>query len=557
MHKEIVKYSVEIGLGLQKYTGLRKAIKNNKIKEAIPFLNDHFHQYYVTAEIIDLKKIYLLDKKFQYIAQSSDGLQNIDLNKPLCESAISMAVNRVNANKLKAISSLCRTNEHSLLSVIVPVGTLKPIAYLQIVTDPSFNAHQISKNINMPIQVKQHNEIVKKSTKDWPKDNMSENYIFVNYDIKSKNNNHIYRVTAAKDITAFKNAFIDTTYSVMSYSIPLLFLGLFFAFFISRKGLGALHSLSNSAHETSRGNYKKIKKSGYIELDQVIDSYNIMADKIKNNQKILEEEVNSATHKMREAMELVETRNLELQSTIDLVGKANTTKSSFLANMSHELRTPLNAVIGYSEMLKEDLEDSSMPELIGDVEKIHSSGNHLLGLVNDILDLSKIEAGKLELNLSDVDLISIINEAINTVIPMANNNGNEIIFNSPKNIENIHSDAMRLKQIILNIINNAVKFTSQGEITISLSDGIYLENPVYYIEIKDTGIGIKSELIGNLFQPFYQADESATRKFGGTGLGLALSKQLTESLGGVIYVASEMGVGSTFTIRLPKQIYIK
>ena len=555
LHVELVNYSTELGMVLQKEKGLRRAIKNKDISATIPFLNDHFHQYFVTAGVISLQKIYLLDKNFQHIAQSSDGLENIGLDKPLCANAIPEAKQRKGSNRLKVISRLCRADQLSLLSVIVPIGTLRPIGYLQIVTDPSYNAHQISKNLNMPIQVKQINGKINRTTLNWPTGLITDNYIFVDYDVKSKDSNIIYKLSAAKNVIVFKDAFRHTTLLVLSYSVPLVLLGLILAFYISKKGLRALNSLSHSAKETSEGKYKKINQSGYRELDQVIDSFNRMVDKIQNNQLILKQEVDSATKQLRDAMQLVETRNQELQTTIDLVEKANTTKSSFLANMSHELRTPLNAVIGYSEMLSEDLEDSQSPELVDDVNKIHTAGIHLLSLVNDILDLSKIEAGKLELTLSDIDLNATITETINTVVPMANNNGNELIVELLDPPESIHSDAMRLKQIILNIINNAVKFTNNGKIHISLRADVYLDNEVFYIEVKDSGIGIKQELIGKLFQPFYQADESATRKFGGTGLGLALSKQLIEGLGGDIKVESVVNQGSTFTIRLPKKIY--
>ena len=556
LNRELVDISTELGIVLQKDKGLRKAIKKKDIAAIVPFLNDHFHQYFVTAGVISLQKIYLLDTQYQHLAQSSDGMKNISLKQPICNNTIADAKNRTGINHLKAISSMCRKDQTSLLSVIVPVGTLKPIAYLQIVTDPSYNAHQISSNLHMPIQVKRKNTSLIKETDDWPINEKKSNFIFVDYPIIGKTGDVIYRLTAAKDITAFREAFQSTNKTILSFSIPIILLGLAAALFVSKRTLSALKDLAVSAEETSQGNYNKIAPSLYKELNQVINSFNHMSDKVKNNERYLEQEIDSATQKLRDAMGLIEKRNEELQATINLVEKANTTKSSFLANMSHELRTPLNAVIGYSEMLTEDLEDLGKDDLVSDVNKIHSAGTHLLGLVNDILDLSKVEAGKLELSLTDIDLNTIIKEMVFTVMPLAKENNNEIIINTTEDFATIHSDSMRLKQIILNIINNAVKFTSNGKIEITLRSDTYLENEVYYIDIKDTGIGIDTKLVEKLFQPFYQADESATRKFGGTGLGLALSKQLVEGLGGNISVASTDGEGSTFTIRLPKQIYV-
>jgi len=227
---------------------------------------------------------------------------------------------------------------------------------------------------------------------------------------------------------------------------------------------------------------------------------------------------------------------------------ANQHKSQFIANMSHELRTPLNAIIGYSEMLKEEAEDLDEPSMIKDLSKIKSAGSHLLGLINDILDLSKLEAGKMEIYSERFNLEMLIEEVVSTVQPLIDKNANQLeIYTSPNDMGFVYADLTKLRQMMFNLLSNASKFTHQGVITLRVSR---LKNR-FTIEISDTGIGMTEEQLKKLFQPFTQADSSTTRKYGGTGLGLAITKQFAEMMGGDIQVASVLEKGSTFTLHLP------
>ena len=235
---------------------------------------------------------------------------------------------------------------------------------------------------------------------------------------------------------------------------------------------------------------------------------------------------------------------------------ASGAKSQFLASMSHELRTPLNAIIGYSEMLQEDAEDAGQDAFVPDLEKIHSAGRHLLALINDILDLSKIEAGKMELHIESFDARDILEQVATTIQPLVNKNGNELVVRGAERIGLMRSDATRLRQVVLNLLSNSSKFTEQGTITLEAdrrmppdSDGEWIE-----ISVRDTGIGMTDEQLGRLFEAFSQAESSISKRYGGTGLGLAISRQFCRMMGGDIYVDSEPGVGSTFTVRLPAEI---
>jgi signal transduction histidine kinase/CheY-like chemotaxis protein len=234
--------------------------------------------------------------------------------------------------------------------------------------------------------------------------------------------------------------------------------------------------------------------------------------------------------------------------------RANNAKSEFLAKMSHELRTPLNAVLGYSEILLEDAELDGRGEEIADLQKISAAGKHLLAMVNDILDISKIEAGKTELYLEDVDLDLLVNEIESTSRPLAAKNTNAFTVRRDSKLGMIHVDATKLRQAVFNLLSNAAKFTQNGEITLEVRRYPADNGDEISIAVHDTGVGISEEAQAALFSAFTQANASITAKFGGTGLGLALSKNLCRLMGGDINLKSKIGEGSTFTITLPANV---
>ncbi|WP_170481880.1 response regulator [Ruegeria arenilitoris] len=233
--------------------------------------------------------------------------------------------------------------------------------------------------------------------------------------------------------------------------------------------------------------------------------------------------------------------------------RANEAKSAFLANMSHELRTPMNAIIGYSEMLAEDAEDDGLEEMLGDLNKITNAGKHLLSLINDVLDLSKIEAGKMELFLEDIAVKDIAEDVASTALSLIEKNANELILDIDQDLDTMHGDVTKIRQILFNLISNAAKFTKEGKITLTANAASISNEPAIRFAVVDTGIGIPEDKIEHIFSEFSQADESTTRDYGGTGLGLALVKRFCEMMGGSIRVESTVGKGSSFIVTLPKK----
>src|SRR5437762_13926046 len=222
--------------------------------------------------------------------------------------------------------------------------------------------------------------------------------------------------------------------------------------------------------------------------------------------------------------------------------------------MSHELRTPLNAVIGLTEMLLEDARDLKRPEEAEPLERILRAAHHLLELINDILDLSKIEAGRMDLHVESFPIGPLVDDVIATIRPVATKNTNEVIVHCAPDIGDMHADQTRIRQAMLKLGSNANKFTERGRVTVDVARVTERGRAEITMTVADTGIGMSPEQVGRLFQEFVQADPSTTRKYGGTGLGLAISRRFCQMMGGEITVESQLGKGSTFTIRVPAHI---
>jgi signal transduction histidine kinase/ActR/RegA family two-component response regulator len=305
-------------------------------------------------------------------------------------------------------------------------------------------------------------------------------------------------------------------------------------------------------------NYEvRAMKSYADEIGSLIDGFNTMLSDIQQRDTALRganEELQTRTRELEKEVSHRKQAQEELLKAKHVAEEASRAKSTFLANMSHELRTPLNAIIGYSEMLEEEARDSANTENVQDLQKIQSAGKHLLSLINDVLDLSKIEAGKMTLHLESFDVAAMIEEIVNTLQPAIKKNKNNLRVHLGDEVGVMRADVTKVRQILFNLLSNACKFTNQGTIILDVEQRREEDQDWIRFEVTDTGIGIDPKQKANLFQEFAQADTSIARKYGGTGLGLAITHRFVQLMKGHISVESQPGQGSIFTVHLPAQV---
>jgi signal transduction histidine kinase len=338
------------------------------------------------------------------------------------------------------------------------------------------------------------------------------------------------------------------TIAVIGMSI-IAIVGTVIGYLLTRR----LETLTNAATQLARGEPAiKTEFRGNDEIAMLGRAFDSMATSIEGHIA----ELQNGREKLRQAYDDLEQRvaqrTQELAIARDAALQASRTKSVFLANMSHELRTPLNAIIGYSDLVQEDALENGYGKIIDDVKKISKAGHHLLSLISDILDLSKIEAGKMELNMGKVEVEPLIRDIQATIATLVEQRNNTLSIEIEGQLGFIDTDITRIRQVLFNLLSNACKFTEQGHITLSACNKVLDQREYVSFRVRDTGIGMTSGQISRVFDEFSQADQSTTRKYGGTGLGLAICKKLTLAMGGTIQVESQPNTGTTFTVNIPK-----
>ena len=316
------------------------------------------------------------------------------------------------------------------------------------------------------------------------------------------------------------------------------------ALFVSRHFTRGLEALRTGAAALGAGKLKyRIPVLSHDEFGDLALSFNEMAERL-----------DTARRELTGVNAELEHRQHELKMLMQAAQTANQAKSRFLANMSHELRTPMNAIIGYSEILAEEAEDLRQEALIPDLRKINSAGKHLLTLISDLLDLSKIEAGKMDLDLETFDIREIVKDVSLTMQPQIDKNLNKLLVDIPPRIGTMRADATKVRQMLFNLLSNASKFTKSGTVRLQVRrNGVQGKDWIEF-SVKDSGIGMTPEQAEKIFDAFTQADPSTTRKYGGTGLGLTITRKFCHMMGGDIRVESALGEGAMFTISLPAEV---
>jgi signal transduction histidine kinase/CheY-like chemotaxis protein len=522
--KHLIESSIreitDVTMKLQSKTRFRNALHSQSTSILTRILDNEFNQYVFTTGGIGLQRIYVLDKDMNLVAKSRKGAVHKSDDHVLCERVLDKANIRVGSERLKTLHMLCDDNELAHLAILNTVGSFKPQGYLLYIVDPASVLSSLGSRLGMATQILNPNGSVAHATADWESEAYQDqsNKLNVYHAIKNDNRKPVLFINVLHDLKDF-NASLKETEKSSLYTATFIFcLALALSFVLLNAVMKALRAIREGANSLSNGNFLTVDRTRFFEFNVLIDAFNGMATDISA---------------------LIKKLNVAKQNS----DQANQSKSVFLANMSHEIRTPMNAVLGYTQIL---LRDRELPqEYRRPLESVEKAGNHLLALINDILDLSKIEAGAIELHPEDFSVHELVEGLSEMFEFRCKQNGLDWKINNEITGDGlVYGDHNKLRQVLMNFLSNAVKFTIEGGVTLSVRE----REEFYDFKITDTGMGISSADMMNVLKPFQQAE--AGIKKGGTGLGLAISKRQLEIMGSELHMLSNPGQGSTFSFSI-------
>jgi signal transduction histidine kinase/CheY-like chemotaxis protein len=455
----------------------------------------------VTSGEIRYLGVSVFDSEMHLLAASWAGKE-----RALPGAVIAAAAARESVNRLEAFDAVWADDQVPYLSVIVPIGGVRVLGFLALHVDPLVALEELDRRLDMEVRiVTADGRLLLSPVNVQLPDGARVTQSVLKLPGPSGERIADLRVRA-------DNTQLFAALDAVRRSSFLVFLT--FAGGVSALGVAGVASVLHQMRRRER------------EAAAALEEQRLREAAIEAERKLAEQR--------REAAE-----------------QASHTKSSFLANMSHELRTPLNAIIGLTEMLCDNAPRFGTEKALDPLRRVLGAGRHLLQLINDLLDLSKIEAGRMDLSLEEVAVAPVVDEVIGTTRPLAEQNSNRLLVECPPGVGTVHADNIRLRQVLLNLLSNACKFTKDGEVRLAVRRVEDVERGWIEFAVSDTGIGMTEAQLGRLFEEFTQADSSTTRQFGGTGLGLAISRRLCRLMGGDVTVISQPGAGSTFTVRLP------
>jgi len=573
LFQELEKYSRDLGQSVQNNADFRRSLVARDADSAKAYMQQQFHQYFVTAGILKLNSLIALDLNFNEVSKAiNDKAITLGRGGVSCGNLHKKARLRKGVSRLKVISELCLNKGYPFMHALIPIGGLRLQGYLEVVTDPTYTVSNIEKNLGLPLRISFLDNTNAFVSDRWPVGDVPAHSILASYIPSTGTGDNAFKISVIQDIHQYEIQLRETRIALMlTVAVVVIIVSILMFSFIKYTTVYPLQKLVmhlRKIQHDSKHLGTTIATKGNKDVQTLASGLNEMTKELKrlydelqhSNEELMTEikvrenaEVQLKLSRVH-LEELVEQRTADLAIARDAALKASQSKTQFLANMSHELRTPLNAIIGYTELLLEDARELSINSMSDDLSKVHSAARHLLILIKDVLDLTKIEAGKIELELSHINIAPCINEMCHTIMPMMDASGNNFIVECQDDIGVMYVDATKLRQTLLNLLSNAAKFTKNGKVHLQVKR--YNDNGIEKIvfAVKDNGIGLTDDEVSKIFDPFTQADSSTTRKYGGTGLGLAISRNFCQLMGGDLTVRSKKGEGSEFFVVIPVKV---
>lgn len=540
-----IETAADLGHSIQKESDLEKEPTSTDHASLSENLDQHFHRYFVTLGMLDLQHLHILDLQHQIIASASRSGDNTNLETRYCPYALEISKNRAGAERLQTLASLCRVGSHAFLTVIVPIGGLKPIGFLVLVIDPVPNFAHMETNMGKPIKVIVGDDLTANSayqSKNWPNKQFRENWLVGHHEISATNSDEtVLTIESADSLVEFNLGLAKTHSAIGIASIALIAIGLVIAIKIMRAGMIDLAQLQEAAEALAEGRYKTLRNARYKEIRGLTKSFNRMSLQIRMHHEHLNELVSMRTRELEAA-------NAKLGADIDRRKELDRAKDEFIAVINHEMRTPVTAIKGALDLL-ECGKLAPLPEQLKSLVTIaRKNCGRLLRLISDVLNVQHLEEGSFTFELEPTLLAPLVKHAVATIQPFADSYDVTIKVTDFFPGTYVKVDRDRLIQVFTNLLSNAAKYTNRKD---QIEVIIDQHRNFARVSIIDHGPGIPATFQNKLFQKFSQANVTNTRSTGSSGLGLYITKQLVEGMHGNIDFETEENCGTSFFVDFP------